>query len=250
MLLLDNRTGSKELLKYLPDARLVRLEAGDVSFLGHGPDGPVSVGVERKRVNEVIKDFDRYVSVQLPKLQATYQQIYLVVEGKFMIDREAQVKSYPKSRWSLSSTAFYGRLNTLTVMAGVKVVHTYTPRHTGLLVRALYSWWRRKWDEHKSLKVLYTPPPPHVVVTPPSLLRRLAAQLPGVGWERSLAIELHFRTVPRMLLADEVEWRKIPGIGKGLARRIWCALHEDNGRDYARPQRIGEPASSQVCGCH
>ena len=41
----------------------------------------------------------------------------------------------------------------------------------------------------------------------PSLVRRIAAELPGVGWERALAVEKRFRTIEDLMIATEEELR-------------------------------------------
>ncbi len=56
------------------------------------------------------------------------------------------------------------------------------------------------------------------------MLRRVAKELPGIGWERSLAVEKHFVSVLAMMLAKSPEWEKVDGIGKTLAQKIVKAI--------------------------
>jgi ERCC4-type nuclease len=67
--------------------------------------------------------------------------------------------------------------------------------------------------------VIYTPPPPAALWLKPSLVRRVATQLEGIGWEKSAAVAAKFSSVLDMIVATEAEWQTIPGIGKGLAAR-------------------------------
>ena len=53
----------------------------------------------------------------------------------------------------------------------------------------------------------------------PNLVRRVAAQLEGIGWEKSAAVATRFATVLDMVVATEKEWQAVPGVGKTLAAR-------------------------------
>ena len=57
-------------------------------------------------------------------------------------------------------------------------------------------------------------------MTNPSLLRRVAKELPGIGWERSLLVESHWKSIRDMVNATPEEWTQIDGIGKGISKRI------------------------------
>ena len=75
-------------------------------------------------------------------------------------------------------------------------------------------------ESHSSLKKFFTSPMSPVLLTRPSLVRRVAKELPGIGWERSLAIEQRWPTVREMVNASTNEWVELDGIGKGIASRI------------------------------
>jgi ERCC4-type nuclease len=59
----------------------------------------------------------------------------------------------------------------------------------------------------------------------PSVLRLVAAQLPGVGYARSEAIAKMFPTIAQLTAAGEKEIAECEGIGKLGAKRIWKAIH-------------------------
>jgi DNA integrity scanning protein DisA with diadenylate cyclase activity len=69
--------------------------------------------------------------------------------------------------------------------------------------------------------------PPSALLRPgkPSLLRRIAIELPNIGYERVAIVE-KFGTVRRMFEATEEEWRNLEGIGKVTAKNCWEALHD------------------------
>jgi DNA integrity scanning protein DisA with diadenylate cyclase activity len=61
----------------------------------------------------------------------------------------------------------------------------------------------------------------------PGLVRRVAAELPLIGWDRSSDVAMTFPSVLAMVLADEKDWQKIKGIGKTIARKVVAALKGD-----------------------
>ena len=79
---------------------------------------------------------------------------------------------------------------------------------------------REDTEAHSSLKKFYTSPMSPVLLTRPSLVRRVAKELPDIGWERSLTIEQRWSTVREMVNAPADEWIELEGIGKGIASKI------------------------------
>jgi NAD-dependent DNA ligase len=62
----------------------------------------------------------------------------------------------------------------------------------------------------------------------PTLVRRIAAELPLIGWGKSKAVEEYFPSVVQMVTASEKEWREIPGIGVGIAKGVVEELGKEN----------------------
>ena len=52
------------------------------------------------------------------------------------------------------------------------------------------------------------------------MVRRVAKELTGIGWERSFTIEQQWSTVREMVIAPAEERVKLEGIGKGIANKI------------------------------
>jgi len=241
MLWVDEREGSRELAEPLRvlglDVELQRLDYGDVCWMGDGPDGPCLVGVERKTVTDLLGSMrtGRLCGHQLPGMSTQYQTLYLVVEG---VVRECPenglLQQLWRGRWSdvrvgqqrFMWTDYEHYLTTLDTLAGVRVRRTGSLRESASVIKALYSWWQKPWSQHGSHKVIYTPDPRTVFLVAPATLRRVAVQLPGVGWERSREVERYFRTVRRMAEAEIADWRKIPGIGKAIAARVHRIINE------------------------
>ena len=64
-----------------------------------------------------------------------------------------------------------------------------------------------------------------------TLLRRVAAELPGIGFDRARNVEDFFGSIESMFWAGEDDWKKIEGIGKVTAQMAWEALHGKKERD-------------------
>jgi len=245
MILIDDRTGSCELARYFSKSlvKIVRLEYGDFSFIGNGPDEiPVSIGIERKTLTDLLSSLQtgRFSGHQLPGLLNSYYYVYLIVEGiwrscpsngilEILAGNHWQPVSLGSRRWMAREA--YGYLNTLAVASGLVVWQTTSPRETALLVTILYRWWQKDWAEHKShlaMRKSRLRDGEGVSLVKPSLVRRVAAELPGIGWGKSREVERVFRSVEDMVQAEAGDWQRIPGIGKKIAEQ---AVRELRGED-------------------
>lgn len=236
---IDERTGSAELQSLFPPGVptiVGRLEFGDFAFLGNGPeDEPVSIGVERKGIKDLLNSIStgRLAGHQLIGLVNNYHYVYIVVEGLWRFNpTDGMLEERCGQGWEpiqLGSRRFMARevlsfLHTLMVKTGVMVFYSGTKRETVQVVSMLHGWWSNKaWDEHTAhlgLVKQHKSTDGAVELVKAPLLRRVAAELPGIGWQKSREVAKHFGSVLEMSLATEREWRRIPGIGKILAERI------------------------------
>jgi ERCC4-type nuclease len=236
MILVDDRAGSRELAPLLPKAKtqLTRLDFGDVMFLGSGPQGDVVIGIEHKTVGDVLSCImdGRFAAHQLPGLKDSYHYSYLMVEGRTRQDKHGLLWWFheAKRKWiqpqggsqrkPLSMEAWDQWLNSMAIQGGITVIHTETKKQSAARIKTLARWWAKSWDKHSSLKVFNEASRITAPLTKVSTRRLIAAQLPGVGWERSAAISRHFPTVLDMCLATPKDWEAIPGVGKKLAQSI------------------------------
>jgi len=244
-LLVDPRVGSKELSPFLFSLGLpteeTHLDYGDFAFEGSGPDGPTLIGIERKCLGDMLQSMrsGRLAGHQLSGLLSTYSTTYLVVEGVYrrgpdgILERPGWGRGEGgRAAWAPvkfgSSTYLFSELDnfltSLENIAGLKIRLTSSKTHTAQVIESLYKWWGKEWGKHKSLGVVYTPAPKTLDLVEPSVLRKVAVQLPGVGWEKSIAVERRWHTVLDMVLAEQGEWEELPGIGKTMAGRIVQAL--------------------------
>ena len=235
MILVDRRVGSRELLPLMPKglAAEVELEFGDAMLVGNGPDGGVTVGIERKTVPDLLNSLEsgRLVGHQLPGLVAAYNIVYLLIEGMYRPDVQGGlsrlvVRDGGWAQWQSASPSgkgwmyrdFVQRLLTLEARGGMRLHNTTDIHDTVAWLVALHRWWERPWDEHRSHECIYEPQA--VSYKPVSTLRRVANALPGVGLDKSVAVERHFKSIRQLACADEREWQKVPGIGKKLSSNL------------------------------
>jgi ERCC4-type nuclease len=234
-LLIDRRVGSADLFPLMQRRRvpveLVTLPFADFAFATVGPDGePVTIGVERKRINDLtssIKD-GRLAGHQLPGLVEQYSHYWLLIEGYWRVDDGMIQVPRGRGRWvSLMSALGMERfLCTLELKAGCRIRQTADPEGTATFLEGLWGWWTQKaFDKHRSHLALHKPPDVALFGKPP-LVQRVAAELQGVGFEKSAVIGRHFGTVVDLAAAEEGAWTAIPGIGTTLAQRIHHSLRK------------------------
>lgn len=220
------------------DCRIDTLPYGDVAFDGQCPHGPGVVGIERKKLWDVVECMrdGRLAGHQLVGMIQHYDWSYLIVEANSRENPASGVLEVWRrdgwtalevgpTRWFLAQD-IESYLTTLESQSGptFRIRRTHNVRETCQEIRNLHHWWSgsgKAWGEHGSLKVIYDPPPPVVLFEKPSLARRWANQLSGIGWEKSAAVARHFRTARAMADAEIREWTDIPGIGKGIATKAY-----------------------------
>lgn len=240
MIHIDDRKGSKHLVPLL-EARglptdLTRMEFGDVAFNGSGPTGETSVGIELKKLDDLIQSLTtkRFQAHQLPGMLGLYEFPILIVEGMYresedgLIERGCQFG--PRLNWMrhrsfLTFNQLEGMLFTLAFQTPVRVIKTRDTDHTVMEIARLYRWWQKPWTSHDSHKAVVKATPVSQELRDPWFNRDryfpecVALQVPGLGNKRALAAARHFRSVARMALAGPKSWRKVDGVGPKLAAR-------------------------------
>src|SRR5215471_7722117 len=105
MILIDERVGSKELLPYFKpfdvEAEICRLGFADAAFVGNGPDGIISIGIERKVLGDLLASMraERLAGHQLDGLLENYQVNYLIVEGICRPGRNGELEQIRGNDW-------------------------------------------------------------------------------------------------------------------------------------------------------
>ena len=235
MITIDSRVGSGELLPLFPkgSAKLGYLDFGDFAFTGKGyTDGlPLLVGVERKTTTDLLSSMTsgRLSGRQVPGLLNSYNSVYLIIEGIWRPSPHSRIlQHYRNGQWvpirlggrEFMTREIYNYINTLTTVCGINCWRTQNKHETVAWLMSTYHWWCDKsMEEHRSHKQAHKPFVQLMSKKLP-LLHRIAGELSGVGFNRSKDVAGHFNNLIEMALADEKEWRKIPGIGKGLSSTI------------------------------
>lgn len=242
ILKLDDRVGSGDLTVYFKrwciPHQLCRLEYGDAAFTGNGPNGPIEIGIEIKRIKDALNCMTggRFAGHQLPGLRKAYRYIWLVVEGQYGTDYDTGMLVERRGKHSvpicLGTRQFMYRefsswLTTMETRGGVKVRRTGGRLETARLIASLHSWFTEKeWGEHRSHLAMETEDDgvDGQVLFKPSLTRRIAACLPGVGWRKSAVLAKRFANPFELICANQKELMECEGVGKVLAEKIQEAL--------------------------
>ena len=250
MIRLDPRGGSGDLLPLFPPgtAQHARLEYGDAAFVGNGTDDtPILVGIEIKRLNDVLQCIGngRFIGHQLPGLVNSFNAQYLIVEGAYRRGRDGELMIPRNHSWMPVTLGrrgflyrdFEGWLTTIETMSGVRVRRTDGRRETVSTIMDLHHWWTEKeYDRHRGL-CQFDNSQDFAPMLKPGLVRRVAAQLPGISWVRSHHVAAEFGSVLEMALAGERDWAAIKwktpegrnqGLGAVTARKVVAAIRGES----------------------
>lgn len=239
--LVDDRIGSKDLLAPLQrmgvPAELARLEFGDFSFIGRGPEeSQILIGIELKETNDLISSLrsDRFAGHQLPGLLRTYDRVWLLTEGIWRADPSGTLETFSggwraptAGRRPMLLADLEAWLLTQIIRGGLQNWHTATRFDTLRFLSVLYHWWTSKaLTDHKSHAVIYHAPLDRASFAEPSTFLKLATCLPGVGYDKAVSLETHFAgSFGALMAASLKELEQVEGIGKVLARRIVETFH-------------------------
>jgi len=240
MLLVDNRAGSRELVKPLRSLGLpveeTRLDSADVMFEGRGLGGvSILVGIEYKKLGELVQALrtERLQGHQLLKMRGAetpeeaplYEFAYLLIEGSVLVDRQGYLMKKgkygrPPSRLggSMTENELDKRLATMHRCAGLCPLWVTDQRRACAQIAAWYrTFTDRDLDQHVSHIAVYRPPS----LVPISEFRTFVQSLDGISFKTSLAVERHFKgSIRAAVTASRAEWMRIDGIGPTLATRI------------------------------
>lgn len=234
------------------------IPCGDVNFTGVGTgDKTILIVVERKKpgdLSQCIID-GRYLNQAQTAKTAGADVLVIIVEA-------VQLRSNPDDglleqlNWGISPrtmkrcqvwepvkpTITYSRfdqyLTELAHLAGVIVKRTADVHETVAVIKSLWVNFQTAPDEHNSLHSVYTTPLQGTLLVKPSLVRRVAAELPGIGWAWSKSVLERFTSVQDMVDASVDDWAgltcenngKKRRLGTKVANRVIEALHKKGAR--------------------
>jgi len=231
------------------------MKFGDFAWTGNGPHGEVSVGIEYKKLDELIgRVSDKtLVTHQLPGMLKRYKYSYLLIEATIRPNKHSGLEKFKpfKSTNGKDLGMFLPTRAAITypMLQGYlfSLEHAYVKSHperrirvrfsSGLpdtvgFISALYWWWQKPWPSHKSTFTLPAQEDNHptnigFMLGTPTVFRRMVSCLPSIGWARSVAVAKAFRraTLDKSLRAlsraDIKAWSEITTTDrKGNKRRI------------------------------
>lgn len=247
MMLCDDQSGSVDLYPYLKaimpgNVALTRIDPpfGDMAWYGNGPNGELRIGVEYKKIDELLTSMlDGRVVKQIRGMLVHYDRRYLLIEGRIRCDRNTGImQKQSGDRWRDIDRGgkgyTYNELEhwytTIEEHTQTRVKQTFDQHESARWLKMKHSWWtNKKWDDHDAMNQFHVPPPPTALFENPNVVRRVAKELGAIGWDRSIAVANRFKSVREMVNANEQTWREIDGIGKTIAKRIVNELSGVNG---------------------
>lgn len=226
MILLDPRSGSKELL---PKFKALRIPAelsttempyGDFTFEGRGPGGKsIMIGVERKTVRDMLNCITtgRFSGHQLKGMLEMYFRAYVILEGIHQPggDGVLEENGFPKG-WRPVQTGsiryMYSRLdnfiNSIEESTPIRFKFASNKTMTVMQIANLYRFWNDKeYDEHKAADGIHNVPRVEIFEKW-SFPRIFAHELPGIK-DAAKMVARHFVTVHNMVNAKIQDWAEV-----------------------------------------
>jgi ERCC4-type nuclease len=179
---------------------------------------------------------------------ASFDHLYLMLQGEWRRrDNDGVLEEHRRnhktggSYWASASHGareilwrdFESWLCSVTILSGMRLLRVQTWEEGAQYLKLLHSWYQK--ESHRSHQVLAQAKEVHVdhaLLVKPPLARRVAAQLPGIGFSRSAAVAARFKTVVEMANAPEEAWTELVADDKRLGVRgktIFRALRGGNG---------------------
>jgi len=247
MILVDSRTGSRELLtliRYLGvDAELQDNLDSDFQFVGNGPDGDLLIGIERKAIGDLINSIieKRLAGEQVGHMQAVYDRCYLVVEGYYRRQPSSGLIEVRAGRdWRVASQRLnYGQMTrflcSIQEQADFGIWRTIDERDTAAYIADLYGWWSKDWKEHKTHKVIYKPRlnlkatghKATMFKRHPNLTELWLSSLTGIADDAERLAQF-FATAAHITHFTVEDWKRIKGIGPIKAKKIVEEINKRN----------------------
>lgn len=212
------------------------LPFGDAAFEGRGPNGTISVGIERKGLHDILNCIDdaRLSGHQLIGLKQMYNVRVLMVEGywKPHDNMGLLMEGYNGgTTWGFcryrSQRTMYNKLYRYLIsvqLSGVIVDYSRDPFHTAFNITEWFNYFQKRWDGHTSLQEIQKVAIP-TMHSRPTLLRKWANDLEGIGTKMSADAERLFRTPIKLATSDESDWLRVPGVGVKTAQAIWREIN-------------------------
>jgi ERCC4-type nuclease len=265
MIFIDDRAGSAALVDHAPlddatVAQLTHLDAGDAMFVGNGPTGSLLIGVEVKRIDELISAQQTgRLTTQVERMLDTYGRNYLAYYGQIETDSEDSLLhavtdsdeyvyasfgapiDAPSFCPSVAITSgrkvpFAYLFNLLSDLdeSGIHCAHCNTYADVATYIGRLHRAWSKPWAARTYLRTVDNSQPkpliPRYATTKVEherikLFVAAVSHLPGMGYVRALAIAKHFPSMRALFNASVLQLMSVDGIGKTGAKRLHAAMN-------------------------
>lgn len=242
MILVDIPKGPRESPQYRNQAELKRLiraqgilcdavplQYGDAAMEGNGPDGNITIGIERKGLHDMLNCIDdaHFAGKQRLGMKNLYNVSILMIEGYWGYRNDGLLmESRDGVKWwscrPHGRPVMYSKLRRYVMSmaySGVIVNYTKDLAHTAYDICEIFHYHEKKWDDHTSLREIHKLAIPQLMGRP-SLTRQWASCIEGVGVKLSEDAERMFRKPHRLANSDELDWIRIPGISVAKAQDI------------------------------
>jgi len=216
------------------------IATGDCCFSGVGDNGqPICITVERKKLGDLCQCIqDGRYTHQLQIAKANGADVFCLIVEVGDIRSNPDDGLLERSVWGINPrtlkrsqvwepvkpTMTYSRfdqyLTELDYLAGIIVKRSRDVRETAVIIKALQTNFQTPPNQHGSLKQIFKSPSPAVQLVKPSLVRRVAAELPSIGWEWSGVIDQRFGSVQEMVGAGVGDWASLCISNNGKSRRL------------------------------
>lgn len=234
MIYVDYNKGSIELLPLIlanhVKAERTSLPSADFCFEGHGPHGPITVGIERKTLHDLLNSIEtaRYNRQRLDMKQV-YDICVLMVEGHWrphdpqgvLMEGFNEGLSWGYCRYRSRKTMYSEIYRYLIGVASTGVIICYPKSmwHCAYDICEWFHYWNKPFHEHRSMREIQKVAIPTLEFRP-SLVRKWANDIQEVGLVLSEHAERLFKKPITLAQADEGEWLRIPGVGVATAKKI------------------------------
>ena len=257
---IDSSVGSKDLIDHAAlreVAKKVKLTSGDACFVGNGPSGKVSVGVEWKTTDDYLASLSngrlQGVGGQLHKMSKCYGVKFLVIYGRIrsfsgmlQVWQGWRAADDDGNRWGyykvndrgVKYSYYCNSFTQIQLRADIHCVTLDDKDQLAWWIRYTYDGLNKPWAAHKlfrklntsgdktrnyMLKVAYndgTLEGNTAAEVEKFILRvKVSSQLEGMSFERAICVARHFDTLESMITADVDDWLKVEKVGKVIAER-------------------------------
>lgn len=234
MILVAHEKGSKELAPLIRQigvqAEVVKLPFGDFAMEGNGPTGPISIGIERKTLHDMLACIEdgRFSGHQKVGMEQLYNVKYLAMEGVWKPHEKGfLMEGNDKGAYWICKPSgkpvMYSKLKRYLLsvqQSGVTVTVSRDMFQTAYDICEIYHWWQKPWAEHKSMLQTQTIIIPSLMGKP-NLVRRWAKELPGVSETIMDRMGQKFKLPVDLALADIPTFMSIDGVGSVKAEKIF-----------------------------